>query len=180
MQNIKLIILFIFALSASLAFAQSNDTTIVYNKVVVDTTLNEEVLIGFCTVEGIKESPIFSNYFEIERREYVPYLDYLSDFKDSLSKIDITIVFASWCSDSQREVPRLIILLEQLEYPMDSLTILGVNRQKQVPGMDISDMYIELVPTIIFKKNKFEVGRIIELPMESLEADIAGFIFIQP
>ncbi|HFU74966.1 MAG TPA: hypothetical protein ENK66_01840 [Arcobacter sp.] len=145
----------------------------------LDTSIQQEVMIGKYTYEGVLNSDIFKPYIDNAANEYTPYDDFLIDYKDSLQRVSITIVFGSWCSDSQREVPRMLMLLKSLDYPVEKLNIIAVNRQKRVPDMEISDLYIEYVPTFIFYKGKYEVGRIIEQASESLEADIASFLFFQ-
>jgi thiol-disulfide isomerase/thioredoxin len=147
-----------------------------YNQVILDTNIEKAILIGYCTEDGLRTSPIFSNYFEKEYMHYQPKLDFLETLTESFNQIRIVVVFGSWCSDSQREVPRLMRILDEMNYPLDSLTIIGVNRLKTVPDIDISRLMIEYVPTIIFYKGDFEIGRIVEAPLETLEDDIASIL----
>lgn len=180
MYKITLIILLI----SHIFIVQNANSQDVYspekiNQTMFDTTIQEEIMIGNYDYEGVVKSNIFRQYIDQSIEEYVPYTDFLLEHKDSIQKITITIVFGSWCSDSQREVPRLLMLLKSLDYPMDRLKIIAVNRQKKVPQMDISDLYVEYVPTFIFYKGKYEVGRIIEQASESLETDMASFLFFE-
>lgn len=180
MTKITVIIFFIsFIFGLHNVQSQDNYSSEKINQTMFDTTIQEEVMIGKYNYKGMINSVIFHDYFDLASDEYTPYTDFLLDHKDSLRTVEITIVFGSWCSDSQREVPRLLILLKALDYPMDKVKIIAVNRQKEVPQMDIADLYVEYVPTIIFYKGKYEVGRIIEQPSESLEADIASFLFFE-
>jgi len=147
-----------------------------FNKVVLDTNIDKAILIGYCTENGLKDSPIFSNYYDKEYYKYEPKLDFLETLSESLNQVQITVIFGSWCPDSQREVPRLMRILDEMNYPLDSLTIIAVNRLKKVPDIDISHYMIEFVPTIVFYKNGFEIGRIVEAPLETLEDDIASVL----
>lgn len=177
----QLTVLFLLILLGIGANAQDSSrvisqNSIQYNRVVLDTNIEKAILIGFCTEDGLKNSPIFSNYWEKEYPKYEPNLDFLETLNDSLHNVQITVIFGSWCPDSQREVPRLMRILDELNYPLDSLTIIAVNRLKKVDDVDISRYMIEFVPTIIFYRNGFEIGRIVESPLESLEDDIASIL----
>ncbi len=180
MTKIGLIIFFMFFVFGTLqVYSQKVYSHDSINQTMFDTTIQEQIMIGNYDYNGVVNSIIFKTYIENAEANYTPYTDFLLDYKDSVKNLTITIVFGSWCSDSQREVPKILKLLKALDYPMDSLKIIAVNRHKKVPEMDISDLYIEYVPTMIFFNGKYEVGRIIEQPGESLEADIASFLFIE-
>jgi len=175
-------IAFIYALNIQ---AQNTDSTVTsiaqndsiqYNRVVLDTNIEKAILIGYCTEEGISSSPIFSNYYEHEYNNYTPKLDFLETLSDSLNKVQIVVIFGSWCPDSQREVPRFMRILDEINYPLDSLSIICVNRLKTVPDVDLSQYAIEFVPTIIFYRNNQEIGRIVESPKETLEDDMASIL----
>ncbi|MCK5856004.1 MAG: thioredoxin family protein [Bacteroidales bacterium] len=171
-------ILFSFSIKAqdTLLIASEPSDSILYNQVILDTNIDKSILIGYCTQNGISSSPVFNSYYKQEYNTYIPNLDFLETLKDELYTVRITIVFGSWCSDSQREVPRLLRILDELNFPLDSLTIIGVNRLKTAPGINISHSMIEFVPTIIFYRNNFEIGRIVESPFETLEDDMASLL----
>ncbi len=160
----------------SLTTPQIETDSIEYNRVVLDTNVEKAILIGYCTEEGISSSPIFSNYYSKEYNNYTPKLDFLETLTDDLNNVRIVIIFGSWCPDSQREVPRFMRILDELNYPLDSLSIICVNRLKTVPDVDIKRYMVEFVPTIIFYRDNFEIGRIVESPMETLEDDMASIL----
>ena len=85
---------------------------------------------------------------------------------------NITVVLGTWCSDSQREVPRLYSILDYLGFPEKNLELICVDRKKDAAGTEVMDLSIELVPTIIIYIGEEEIGRIIESPVESLEEDL--------
>ncbi len=94
-----------------------------------------------------------------------------------LTKYQILVFMGTWCSDSQREIPALLKILEHAEFPKEQLKIVGVYDKgplyKTSPNGEHWGLQIKMVPTIIFLKNGKEVNRIVESPVETLEKDMA-------
>jgi hypothetical protein len=90
--------------------------------------------------------------------------------------ISIKIVMGTWCSDSQREIPRLMKILDVWQFPMSNVTFIGVDEAKHSPVGDYDKLDIQKVPTIILYKNNIEAGRIIEIPATSLEQDMVNIL----
>lgn len=86
----------------------------------------------------------------------------------------------SWCSDSQREVPRFYRIMDDAGITNDKIELISVNREKKVPGMDINNLRIERVPTFIIYDGIKELGRIIETPAETLEKDLLRILAKKP
>ncbi len=63
-----------------------------------------------------------------------------------------------------------------MSFPEDNLKLICIDRLKNAEGTEVADLNIELVPTIIFYQGDIEMGRIIESPEVSLEADMARII----
>lgn len=106
-------------------------------------------------------------------------LNYL--FKNHDFKIDV--YFGTWCSDSQREVPRLIKLLEQSGFNFKNLHLIGVDRDKEVPDVTEEEqkmLNITNVPTIIVYEEGQEINRFVEFAQESLEKDLIKIFSKQP
>jgi hypothetical protein len=78
----------------------------------------------------------------------------------------------TWCSDSRREVPRFMKIIESLGYDKKRLRFIGVDSYKEAPVHNFDSLNIERVPTFIFYNDKIELGRIIEYPLTSLERDM--------
>lgn len=141
------------------------------NKMVNDTTLDKEVLIDYCDRAGL-ESGEFGEYYGLEYQDYQTNDSLVKLIGNKINEFDITIVFGSWCSDSEQQVPHFIKILDQAGFDDDQLKIIAVNRQKHTEEVQIADLQIELVPTfLIYQKGK-EIGRIIETPAETLEEDL--------
>ena len=142
------------------------------NQIIVDTTIESEILYGYCDREGLT-SEQFGSWFEPEYQSYMVNDTIIFGINlDFLFSCKITVVMGTWCSDSQREVPRLYKILDYVNFPENKLTMICVDRQKNADRTEVQELNIELVPTIIFFNGDEEIGRIIESPEESLEADM--------
>lgn len=176
----KKFVLFFGIILLSINIMAQSDSTIIdtttFNQVVIDTSMGQEILLGYCNIEGLKNFPETGEQFQNEYDEYEPYLGYLKKIKDSLMEFKIIIVMGSWCGDSKREVPRFYKILDEFGYPTKSITLICVDRAKKAGNLNLDDYYVELVPTFIFMKDNVEKGRIIEAPSESLEADMSEII----
>jgi hypothetical protein len=130
-------------------------------------------------------------YFEPNRLRQAPYSEwYTTGYDDyvfnpeaidklrKIEKADITIkiVMGIWCSDSRREVPRFMRVLNASDFPPDKVILIGVDREKNSPVGDFGSLNIERVPTFIIYKNNLETGRIIETPTTSLEQDMINIL----
>jgi thiol-disulfide isomerase/thioredoxin len=93
--------------------------------------------------------------------------------KDDLT---ITIVLGTWCPDSRREVPRFMKIIDLWGFPKEKIRFIGTDIDKAAPLEDFSLLTIERVPTFIFFKNNVETGRIIEVPVTSLEQDTRNIL----
>ena len=83
----------------------------------------------------------------------------------------------TWCGDSKREVPKFYKVLEAANFSENKLRVVGLNngskQYKQGPNGEEKGLNIHRVPTfIVYNKKGKEVGRIVEHPVESLEADL--------
>ena len=93
--------------------------------------------------------------------------------KDGLT---IKIILGSWCPDSRREVPRFMKILDLWQFPPEKVTLIGVDNEKLSPVGEYEKLDIQRVPTFILYKNNIETGRIIEVPVTSLEQDIVNIL----
>jgi len=104
--------------------------------------------------------------------EYQPDPSVMDELKGfSKEGLKITIVLGTWCPDSRREVPRFMKIMELWGFPASDIRFIGVDINKIAPLGDYLLLGIERVPTFIFYKNNVETGRIIEVPVTSLEQD---------
>jgi len=128
------------------------------------------VLIGDLTKDELflKDQKFYKNYLSAE-----PYQ--LNEAPD-IDGISVKILFGTWCHDSQREIPKLLKLLESIGMQPEMISLIGLNYNKNEPLNRGKIFEIRRTPTIIFYKNAIEVGRIEETPKLMLEG--VGFVAV--
>jgi thiol-disulfide isomerase/thioredoxin len=146
------------------------------NKIMIDPDLNREILIGPTDTKGM-QNPIFVKDWESAVEAYIPEKDFVKSLKRFFKRhkeYSIIVFYSSWCGDSKKHMPHFVKLMQSAK--IKNVEYTALNRKKALPEQDISDFNIERVPTfIVFKADK-EVGRIIETPKVSLEADLFNII----
>ena len=148
----------------------------VYNQTIFDEKSNSDILYGYANLNGFKAEP-YNTWYQFEYSTYQPDLMALDQVpKEALNEISVTIVMATWCSDSQREVPRFVKIMDSEGYDPSNITIINVDRKKMAKNTPVEKLKIERIPTFIFSKNGKEIGRIVESPKESLEKDMVSII----
>ena len=142
------------------------------NRVITDTKTGSDMLVGYCNRDGLTEDS-FRDWFVPEYDKYLVDHVVLNDLNQDLFLIcEITVVLGTWCSDSQREIPRFIRIMDELGFEANALNMICVDRAKQTETGSLEELQIERVPTIIFYVQGEELGRIIETPKVTLEADM--------
>jgi hypothetical protein len=119
----------------------------------------------------ITEYPQFRSAYE----QYQPSSAEIDAVK-SLSGKSLVVLFGTWCHDSEREVPRLLKLLDLSGVELKGLSLHGVNYNKQEPTNLHRQYDLRYSPTIILLQGEKELGRVVEKPMASLGEDLAGFV----
>lgn len=147
------------------------------NKIIQDSNL-EPMLIGYCTREAFNDS-VFTSWFNLEYKSYNPDSSTIKILKEKMKDIEITLIMGSWCDDSRIHIPNLYKILDDINYPMEEITLIAVNEDKKSEGDEIEGLAIDLVPTIIFHKNNSELGRIVEMPNESIEEDMLRIVSLK-
>ncbi len=162
------LLVFSIALLSALAAGCSSTTK------VQSVRANEHIEIGW-TPRTVFQSPAYA-WFDAGYSVYQPqkeYVDRLTRMKDS---IDIVVVYGTWCSDSQRELPRFFKIADMVGLPADRVKLIAVDRTKQLPAGVSQEYGITLVPTFIVKYRGVEIGRIIESAKTTLEQDLTELL----
>jgi hypothetical protein len=109
--------------------------------------------------------------------DYVPDSTVMKEVKKlNTEGLTITIVLGTWCPDSRREVPRFMKIVDLWGFPLEKIRMIGVDINKIAPLGEFSLLDIQRVPTFIFYEKNIEVGRIIEVPVTSLEQDMVKIL----
>ncbi len=138
------------------------------------------MLLGKITKEDLKQSP-YNEWFDKGYQEYKPNQEIINQLKKlNVKDYTFTIFLGTWCSDSHREVPHMIKILEEAGISSDKISLIAVNRggkvHKQSPNHEEKGLSIFRVPTLIVSKNGKEVNRIVEFPVCSLEKDLLAIL----
>lgn len=116
--------------------------------------------------ELMAQSPEFLNNYQ----NYATEQQQVDALKAIRTPIKIVTLFGTWCHDSEREVPRMIKLIEQANNPNITHQLIAVNQKKQAA----EHYQLQYTPTFIIYKNEQEVGRIVERPVTTLAQDIVN------
>ena len=143
------------------------------NQKTTDPKKGNEMLIGYCNRDGFATVNCnFDSAFKVEYPVYKADEATMKQLAGKLNGVEVTVVMATWCSDSREWVPRFYKIMDELDFPFKNLTLICVDRTKKAPGTNVDDLKIELVPTFIFYRNRTELGRIIEVPGDLMEKEI--------
>ena len=142
------------------------------------------ILIGFYASNSLAQedhigvisaADLLANYaeFQYEYDAYQPSPLQLEQIQQLAGK-NITALFGTWCHDSEREIPRLLKLLETAEVEVNELTLYAVDRKKQDPDGYAEKFNLQFTPTIVVSDTSGdEIGRIIEKPKTDIASDLA-------
>jgi thiol-disulfide isomerase/thioredoxin len=143
------------------------------------TEEGEMILVGRINREGLARED-YRYWFEDEYNYYVVDEQALAGLSAAVQTTEIWVFLGTWCSDSQRELPRFYKIMDALGIPESRLNVIGLDnhpdRYKQSPQHEEVGWNIEYVPTFVFVRDGKEIGRIVEAPLESLERDLAGML----
>jgi tetratricopeptide (TPR) repeat protein len=167
--------LFLFCLSFA-AFGQSSSYFI--NQESLDARGNT-MLLGSCSKVALMRFP-YNQWYDRFYNDYAVDTVTTQSFKADTKDIEVLIFAATWCGDTQQNLPRFLKILEKAEVPNAKIKMVMVDnaqgRYKQSPAHEEASRNIFRVPTFIILQKGIEIGRIIERPVESLEKDLAKII----
>ncbi len=95
----------------------------------------------------------------------------------SLSReVTIEVFMGTWCSDSKDHVPALFKVLEMADTPLLRAVFVGVPEDRERRAAYFHGLSIEKIPTFVVTVDGREVGRIVEHPKASVEADLVAIL----
>ena len=96
--------------------------------------------------------------------------------KAKLPGTHMLIYAGTWCGDSKHQVPRMMKILNESGFDLNSLEFRLVDRSKKdKAGHSVQDS-IKFIPTFILYRDKKEIGRIVENPKATLEQDLVKML----
>ncbi len=147
-----------------------------FNQVVYSERTNSNILLGYCNRDGFAHEE-FQGWFDAAYEAYNTNKEIIEKLTSlNTDNIIIKVVLGTWCSDSRREVPAFYKVMDETGFSEKKITIICVNRLKKSPGIDISELKINFVPTFIIYRSGKEIGRIIESPVNSMEEDLYNLL----
>jgi len=160
----------------TLAAQQMNAQKTVVNRE-VETTNDGKMLLGHQLKSQFLKTP-YADWYVKEHDEYALDQKAIGELKkDKINSYSLVVFMGTWCEDSHRDIPRLMKILEAVNYPQSKLTIIAVNRKKESPTGDEARYNIHKVPTIIVQRYGKEAGRIVEMPTTGyIERDLVGIL----
>jgi thiol-disulfide isomerase/thioredoxin len=138
---------------------------------------SQKMLMGPESVRAIlKISPDWKAGYE----KYEPDGSALDRLRQSASALEndlaIDVIFGSWCGDSREQVPKFLKIQHEIGRKLLPAKLLAVDRSKKNPEDAVAGKGIERVPTFIVYWKGVEIGRIVETPKSSVEADLAEIL----
>lgn len=111
--------------------------------------------------------------FELKPNWKMAYENYVPKENAELdTNFRVLIVGATWCHDSERELPRLLKVLNSFSVTDSQIEIYLTDRKKKEPAKIIAEHRIFFTPTIIIFYQGKEVKRFVENPQTNWAKDI--------
>lgn len=145
----------------------------------VNATVIDGNLVGIANKAMIQEAP-FKAWYDIFYNEYQVDETAISQLKPHMKDVKIKIFIGTWCGDSKVATPPFYKIMEALQFDEKNIELITVDRKKSTPENDQKGFDIQRVPTIIFFRNNKEIGRFVEYPRETMEADFLKIASGQP
>jgi len=163
------ILMVIFPLATSAQEKEFNNETESVSEYV------DKILNGPITKEGLQQIP-YKTWFNTNFKTYLIDQNSLKSIKKrKLKNLKILAFMGTWCHDSNREIPRLMRVTEELGIA-SQLELYGVDvNKKSLLGKE-ANYDVRKTPTIIFLLEGKEIGRILEEPDISFEAYLAELL----
>lgn len=127
---------------------------------------------GMVTAEQIFTLNVFRHHYS----QYNPSPSAVDAIRRNETPVEIKIFFGDWCTDSKRQVPVFIKTLEAAANDRIQPKYINVSPDKKQPADLLRGWNIASVPTFIVLSHQKEVGRIIETPEISMDADFADIL----
>jgi tetratricopeptide (TPR) repeat protein len=133
------------------------------------------MLLGIHHKQDLQQAP-YADWFNKNYTSYTVDTVAAGQLKPLLKDKHVEIFMGTWCGDSQREVPRMLKILEYAGVQPVQIKLVMVSNHdssyKQSPGHEEKGKNIHRVPDLLLFDADKEINRIIESPVVSLEKDL--------
>lgn len=130
-------------------------------------------VIGKLTADELRK--IIPEYSQREA-SYTPDADVVDMLAGALTPDDrIDVFLGTWCTDSEREVPRFLRIIDAVEQHSGKkvpVNFIAVDRAKSRPTELLAGKHVAKVATFVLVRGDSEIGRIEERPTSLLEDDL--------
>ena len=156
-----------FATQRADKFAMPDESSYLFNNVLI---YPHQSHAGPMTEEALwATAPIWKSICE----HYTPDAKVVDQLRGA-KPARVTIVFATWCGDSKRAVPRLLKALHEAANPLLQVELFGIGPDFLTPIETIRERRLTNVPTMIVERGGREIGRVVETPAtDTVEHDVA-------
>ena len=149
-------------LVSSNAVAGLGDTTAESSTLGVSHNVPELLVGDTSTVQLFDAHPRFAQGYEAFGAKVLKLPD----------EVSVLLFFGTWCHDSEREVPRLVKLLETAGLSEDKLTLIALDYRKREPEVERGNLMFALPRPLFFCEPGKRWGAVVERPNTSLYEDI--------
>lgn len=174
MRRNKIFLLFLIANVLYLSHLKAQTKHTLTYEIIPGKNDSDIVYRGPVTFNDIKLVPAF--HFDESVKDYKPKSSAIKALQGNLSQYKLNVFLGTWCADSHIMLPELYKVLLLTAYPLDSLSLFALDRDKHTSAGQEMPYKITLVPTIIVLKDGKEMGRITEMPQKSVEKDLLKII----
>lgn len=154
---------------STMAFAQQN------YKVEKDHS-GHKMLVGRLNMPLLANDSAFS-WFYTGVNNYEPHeewVDYIKYYRDSF---DVVVFAGTWDTRSQQLLPVFYRIMMSASYPLDRIKLFGVDEQLHTLKEKATKYKVKKLPTIIiFDKAGEDLGRVEEMPINSVEANLVAIL----
>lgn len=145
----------------------------------INATIIDGNLVGIANKAMLQQAP-FNTWYDLFHNEYKVDETVISQLKPHMKGIKIKLFMGTWCGDSKVATPHFYKIMETIQFDEKNIELITVDRKKSTPENDQQGFDIQRVPTVIFFRNNKEIGRFVEYPRETMEADFLKIVSGQP
>lgn len=108
--------------------------------------------------------------------DYNPNAEFVDKLRSVSTEVKVEIFLGTWCPDSKAHVSEYFKVLEFADNPLIQTFLIGVPREKSKRAPYYQGKDIERLPTFVVYVDSREKGRIIEVPVKSVEEDLVELL----